>query len=257
MNKPENEKEFIEWLKTELGFAVDDKYRFYYETVTKQLKTDFESSEFWNKVMSELIEINDKYLVQKGVHLLIPTNKPHIYIKPLDSVVIKAYRKNILNNTNFPDPPEKGWITPDNWLTEINDILRTTIIVKYLDGVQFTINELANIAADFFLKFDSSFEAREEGYYAAHSGIVHAFSIPDKIFLPTKINLSIEIQITTQIQEIIKTLLHKHYEEKRKIEPTKDYKWQWDHKCPEFIPNYLGHIVHYVEGMIIEIRDKQ
>ena len=65
-----------------------------------------------------------------------------------------------------------------------------------------------------------------------------------------------EIQVTTQIQEIIKTLLHKQYEEKRKVNTPKDYKWQWDSKSPQFIPNYLGHIVHYVEGMIIEIRDK-
>lgn len=256
MKKPQNEKEFIEWLKEELHISIDDRYRFYYETITKQLKTDFENSVFWNKVMSELIEINDKYLVKKGVHLLIPTNRPIIFIKPLDSLIIKVYRKNILNNDNFPAPPINGWITPENWLTQINDIIRTTLTVKYLDGVPFIINEIDTIAKEQNLKFGSSFEAREEGYYAAHGGVMHKFSIPDQNFSPTSIEMNIEIQVTTQIQEIIKTLLHKHYEEKRKVELPKDYKWQWDYKCPEFIPNYLGHIVHYVEGMIIEIRDK-
>ena len=256
MKKPENEKEFTDWLKSKFGFIIDDKYKFYFETVTNQMKNDFENSLFWNKLNSELIEINDKYFVEKGVHLLIPSNKPKIYVKSLESVIIKAYRKNILNNSEFPEPPKDGWILPDNWFGNINDILRTTLTVKYLDGVPFIITELSKIANNLKLIFDSSFEAREEGYYAAHSGVIHPFYIPDQNFSPYKINLNVEIQVTTQIQEIIKTLLHKHYEQKRKIEKPKDYKWQWDYTCPEFIPNYLGHIIHYVEGMIIEIRDK-
>lgn len=119
------------------------------------------------------------------------------------------------------------------------------------------MNELDAIAKENFLDFDFSFEAKEERYYAAHSGVINQFSIPNMNFEPSDKKINIEIQVTTQIQEIIKTLLHKHYEEKRRYEQPKDYKWQWDHKSPEFIPNYLGHIVHYVEGMIIEIRDKQ
>jgi len=30
-----------------------------------------------------------------------------------------------------------------------------------------------------------------------------------------------------------------------------------DYKSPEFSSNYLGHIIHYVKGMIVEIRDKE
>ncbi|NQY07522.1 MAG: hypothetical protein HRT68_15330 [Flavobacteriaceae bacterium] len=257
MKKPKNEIEFKTWLKTELGFDVNEKYEYYFETVVKKLKTDFENSVFWTTLLSELNEINDKYFTKTGVHLLIPTNKPKVYTKSLNSVIIKSYRKNILNNSEFPNPPKNGWITPDNWFESINDIIRTTITVKYLDGVEFIINEISTLCDNHTLSFASSFEAREEGYYAAHSGVKIPFSIPDLNFSPISKSINIEIQVTTQIQEIIKTLLHKHYEEKRKILLPKDYKWQWDHKSPEFIPNYLGHIVHYVEGMIIEIRDKE
>lgn len=257
MKKPENEKEFKKWLKSELGFDIDEKYVYYYNTVIKQLKTDFEYSEFWIALLNELNEINDKYYINKGVHLLIPVNKPEIYTKSLESVIIKAFRKNILNNEDYPKPPQQGWVTPDNWFESINDIIRTTITVKYLDGVEFMINEMAMLCKSKGLIFTSSFEAKEEGYYAAHSGILMSFSIPDLAFSPTTKKMNVEIQVTTQIQEVIKTLLHKHYEVKRKINLPRDYKWQWDHKSPEFIPNYLGHIIHYVEGMIIEIRDKE
>ena len=63
-----------------------------------------------------------------------------------------------------------------------------------------------------------------------------------------------EIQITTQVQELILNLLHKYYERRRnKIEPDN---WQWDHASDEFATNYLGHILHYVEGMIVEVRER-
>jgi len=166
------------------------------------------------------------------------------------------YRQTLINN-KFPLQPNDGWITPNNWFDELNDIIRTTLVVKYLDGVDFIIKKLNSISDTFKLKFESTFEAREEGYYAAHSGTKIEFSIPDINFNPILKTINIEIQVTTQLQEVIKTLLHKHYEENRKKTKPKDYKWQWDYKSDEFVPNYLGHIVHYVEGMIIEIRDKQ
>lgn len=36
-----------------------------------------------------------------------------------------------------------------------------------------------------------------------------------------------------------------------------DIKWQWDYESDEFIPNYLGHILHYIEGMIMEVRKRE
>lgn len=255
--KPDNFEEFKTWFHSFLGFDIDSSYTYYYNTVVKQLKHDFEESIFWKNLLNELNEINDKYYMQKKVHLLTSSEYPKILTKSIDSLMLKAYRKNVLNNHNFPNPPQEGWITPENWFESIKDIIRTTITVKYLDGVQFLVNELENITSNHGFYFASSLEAREEGYYAAHSGIIFPLSMPDRNFIPIDKKLNIEIQITTQIQEIIKTLLHKHYEENRKVQIPQDYKWQWDHKSPEFTSNYLGHIIHYVEGMIVEIRDKE
>ena len=76
-------------------------------------------------------------------------------------------------------------------------------------------------------------------------------------FKTEKIMVSIEIQITTQLQEVIKKLLHKYYEERRKRIEKPSVKWQWDYKSDEFSTNYLGHILHYVEGMIMDIRESR
>jgi hypothetical protein len=87
--------------------------------------------------------------------------------------------------------------------------------------------------------------------------IKQEFEVPKMVWDTEKIDVSIEIQITTQLQEAIRRLLHKHYEERRKCIRTEEKIWQWDYKSEEFATNYLGHILHYVEGMITDIREKQ
>ena len=65
-----------------------------------------------------------------------------------------------------------------------------------------------------------------------------------------------ELQITTQLQNSIRALVHKHYESRRdQSTPSQD--WKWDHTSNEFATNYLGHILHYLEGMIVDIRERQ
>ena len=107
------------------------------------------------------------------------------------------------------------------------------------------------------VKCKVDFEAKEEGYYAAHMYVTNKFEIP-KMGLGTEfVNVRIEFQITTQLQEVIIKLLHKYYEKRRKQEKLiENIKWQWDYKSDEFATNYLGHILHYIEGMIMERREK-
>jgi hypothetical protein len=52
-------------------------------------------------------------------------------------------------------------------------------------------------------------------------------------------------------------MLHLHYEKRReqRAGPESDA-WKWDYKSDEFSTNYLGHILHYLEGVIVEIRNK-
>lgn len=256
LEKPTSIEEFKCWFTKKFDYSPQ-QYEGYYQMCTTNLRETFINSPFWKAVQKELPNIDDRYRIEKGYKLLTTTEVPEIYIKSLDSLIIKAYRKNILNNTFFPERPKDGWISHHNWFTNINDILRTTIVVKYIDGVEFLLKELYTIAEQNSCKLNYSLEAREEGYYAAHAGIKINLKIYNMLYAQEDIELNIGIQVTTELQEIIKTLLHKHYEKNRKSITPPNYKWQWDYKCDEFASNYLGHIVHYVEGMIVEIRDKQ
>lgn len=228
-----------------------------YDSVTAKIKQDYEKSNFWVKMNENLRQYDQEYLLTTGYPLLIPNFEPKLYIKPFKSFLLKTFRKNIIDNKRYPNQPKGGWILPDNWFSRINDILRTLFVVKYLDGVEFMKNKIESLCKQHGMKFKCFLEAREEGYYAAHLYSRHRCEIPKETWDTEMIDISVEIQVTTQLQEVIRALLHKYYEERREGAKEKGLKWQWDYKSDEFITNYLGHILHYVEGMIMEIREKQ
>ena len=255
--KPKNIDEYRKWLKEEHGIEVLDRTRTYYESVTSSIRMDFEKSDFWAQLTENLREFNSEYQLKTGYPLLIPGFEPDLNIKPFDSFLLKTFRKNILENEHWPGELKNGWILPNNWYSRINDIIRTLVVVKYLDGVEFIIDKIQSLSGQCSLPCQIFLEAKEEGYYAAHLYTEQEFEIPRVTWDTERISVSIEIQITTQIQEVMRKLLHKYYEERRKSIKKEDIKWQWNYESDEFVANYLGHILHYVEGMIMEVRTAQ
>lgn len=253
---PKNISEYRIWLKEKHDFEVDEKEETYYDSVTNKIRSAFEKSDLWLTFTNSLQTYNDKYLLDTGYHLLSDFNTK-INIKPFDSFLLKTYRMNILQNTNWPKEPNDGWILPTNWFLKIKDVIRTLLVVKYLDGVVFLLNKTRSLCEEKNSNCAIQLEAKEEGYYAAHLYTKQTFEIPTKTWDTEKIDVNIEIQITTQLQEVIRRMLHKYYEAKRKKIEKEEVKWQWNYTSDEFSANYLGHILHYIEGMIMEIREKQ
>ena len=144
-----------------------------------------------------------------------------------------------------------------NWFSRINDTVRTCFVVKYLDGVNFLASQFADRAKAAEYKSRVDYEAKEEGYYAAHFYVSFPCEVPREDWDTKDETISVEIQITTQLQEVIRHLLHKYYEQRRAQRPIPHVKWQWDYRSDEFAANYIGHILHYLEGMIVDVRDKR
>ena len=255
--KPENIKQYKKWLKENHKIEITDKIKNNYESSVDKMKQQFYKSAFWKQFSVKLREYNDEYLLNKEYQLLQAMSVPDILTKPFDSFLLKTFRKNILENKDFPKSPKDGWILPDNWYSRINDIIRTLVVVKYLDGVEFIVEKIKSLCEEIKRDFNCVFEAKEVGYYAVHIYTKEEFEIPRMDWDTIKVITSIEIQITTQIQEVIRRLLHKYYEERRVLYPQAEELWQWNYRSNEFATNYLGHILHYVEGMIMEIRDKE
>lgn len=257
VNKPSDVQQYKQWLKEDHQIEITDRINNNYESATDKMRLQFQKSSFWKQLGDNLREYNDEYLLDKEYPLLQELSLPDILIKPFDSFILKTFRKNILDNKDFPNPPTEGWILPENWYSRINDILRTLIVVKYLDGVEFIIGKIKSLCEQIGKDFNCTFEAREVGYYAVHLYTSEEFEIPRMDWDTIKVSTTIEIQLTTQLQEVIRKLLHKYYEERRVLPSQTERMWQWDYRSDEFATNYLGHILHYIEGMIMEIREKE
>ncbi len=254
--RPKNIDQYKKWLKECHRVEISTRTKTYYNAVTAKVAADFRASDFWQLLTSELEQINQKYYLRTNYYLL-ESSPPELQTKPFDSFLLKTFGQNVLRNGNWPEPPNSGWLLPENWFSRINDTVRTYFVVKYLDGVNFLADQCAERAKAFSYESRVDFEAKEEGYYAAHFYVTFPCEVPREDWDTKDETISVEIQITTQLQEVIRRLLHKYYEQRRAERPTSNVKWQWDYRSDEFATNYLGHILHYVEGMIMEVRDKR
>jgi len=253
---------YKEILNKRFRINIDQKTKTHYDFTTTKLKKNIEESEIWQQIIKNWKDYNDSYYSQYDYNLFIdPDKPPEICIKEYEKFFEKTYRKNILYKPDWEKEPDDAWILPKNWYSKINDIIRTTILVKYIDGVKFIIDRIIGICENHGIHgIKPEYKASEEGYYAVHIYVPFEYDIPDFRWRSRTQTVYFEIQITTQLQEVMKKLLHNYYEKKR-LKNIEDLKRipeeQWNYKSEEFAPSYLGHILHYIEGMIMEIREKQ
>jgi len=250
-------EDFPLWMQDNLNIVIDSTHSEHYNIATTQMKEQLRKSCFWDLLCRKINECKDEYFGEYATKLLKETKEPivEIEVKPALSFIGKVYRENFIDNARFPKAPKGGWITPDNWFSRINDILRTTIIVRYLDGIEYIATRLEKLCSNQSRLIDECrYLAKIEGYYAAHLYFNMEFEIPGMGWETQKVVSPVEIQLTTQVKEVIKDLIHPYYEEERIKRYSEEDPWQWRYDSPEFARNYLGHIIHYVEGMMVGIR---
>jgi hypothetical protein len=247
---------YLDWLKDTFDLTINTKIKQHYSALTLRIKQDWATSPLWKDLLATAKDANDSFYSKTGYPLIYGEFRPpEIVVKPFDSALEKSYRKNVLLNSNWPDPPPTGtWVLPHNWFSHLNDIVRTTLVVKYLDGVPYLSAALEGACQQQGVETRVDMEAKEEGYYAAHFYVLRSLSLFDSSFNEVTENTSFEIQITTQLQEVISRLLHKQYETSRIRRRQTEVKWQWDFQSEQFKVNYLGHILHYLEGLITDVR---
>jgi hypothetical protein len=258
VGKPTTIEEYKIWAKTKFRIMDDSVGKNYYENVTKKMQQTFENSNYWKMFNEKLLEEEEKYYRKNHYNLLQSRFVAQIYIKPYDSFVDKCFRKNILLNDNWPDPPKGDWINYQNAYSHFGDIIRTNVVVQYLDAIECIKNLLIHCCEKENYEYKLDYQAKSEGYYAVHFDVSVPFEIPSLTWETDKIDGHVEIQITTELKELIKNLIHQAYVDHRSEKhSTEKFGWQWDYTSDEFMINYLGHIMHYLEGNILDIRDRR
>jgi len=128
--KPKDVLEYRKWLEDKIGIEISEKIQRHYESVADKIKKNFEESKFWIQLSENLKTYDSEYFLEKQYPLFALIDKPKLLIKPFSSFFLKTFRKNIINNENWPKEPKDGWILPYNWFSKINDIVRTYLVVK-------------------------------------------------------------------------------------------------------------------------------
>jgi hypothetical protein len=109
-------------------------------------------------------------------------------------------------------PPKRygTWVTPDNCFEFLADTIRTTIPVRYLDGVSIVEEAIREAAQPDAVVDEASYEARIDGYFAVHLEVPFAARVQNY-----DISTRVEFQICSQIHEVLRSLTHKIYEQDR------------------------------------------
>ncbi len=256
-HRPGNLEEYKDWLRRKCGDFIEQSARNQYCVVADSMKKQFEMCKFWQRLRESLRGFDSGYRLLTGYDLMV-THDVELCVKTFDSFLDKTFRKNIIHNSRWPEPPEGGWVTPVNrWYDCMSDIVRTRLSVKYLDGVEYLVSRIKDLCSETNTGVEDHWEARDDGYYAVHVNVREKFLVPGPTWEDQELRTAVELRIATQVQELVQTLLHRYYEERR-VTPVREQtgKWQWEYENDEFAAAYLGHILHYVEGMMVEIRDK-
>src|ERR1051326_7193736 len=132
--RPTTISDYLEWASTALGFDFRSAAtRNRYDMNIQNAQNAVQNSPFMREFQTFLRHNEENCLQRTGAGLLMGSEIT-VMKKPFDSTVTKSYRVNVLRNKNFPDAPRGGWVGPDNWYGKFDDLVRSTLVCKFLDG---------------------------------------------------------------------------------------------------------------------------
>jgi ppGpp synthetase/RelA/SpoT-type nucleotidyltranferase len=249
VDKPSFE-EYLGWHKEQLGDDLaSPELSSKFEANITVLHNTVNSHPFMDALAKRLTVLTDSGVFQES------SKAPELVLrkKTFASFANKLFRLNCLWNRSWPKNPREGWITYSTSFGMLDDLIRTMLICRYLDGPERISQEIIAAANDVGLKGDTAPKATDVGYYAWHTyiGMPAQVIVADKVI---DISLSVEFQATTQLQAALRELTHKFYEQDRGAVSTARSQARWDYRSPRFRAEYLGHTLHLVDAMILELR---
>lgn len=144
------------------GIATPGYWRTLEENCAQWAKT-ISVCAFWTKAAQQLRQWIGEYRTITGGALLADVELPNFCGKSADSIQSKLYRHR-RNQENFDAVFSKdGPPVP-----KLNDLVRTRISCKYIDGLEFLANKLLQLAQNMKLNPKRNRQGRLEGYFAQH-----------------------------------------------------------------------------------------
>ncbi len=254
--KPETVEAYIEWAEKKLAVKYDDRVEQWYAVNTTNIVNGAGEHPLFIGIQSILAEIGNGYREKFAVELFMDSQLK-LVAKPYHSMLDKSLRRNILENPGFPEAPENGWFTPESWFAQNTDTVRSSLTCKYIDGPRFVTEQLIARAKNLHTSCRSKSQQNDDGYYAYHFYATIPVDLTTINWTSKREDVEIEIQITTQLQEVLRALTHRVYEIRRLTPGPDPDSWKWDVGSERFHAAYLGHTLHMLEASILALRDKE
>lgn len=252
--KPPDLDAYADWLWHEHGVETA-LLESQYNRVSRSILNQFQTSRFWTATKVALPELISSYFLCTGYRMASSDPMAGLQVKPWETFWLKTFRRNVVDNDEWPGPPPEGWWLPNTWFPLAKDVVRTRIVVRYLDAVVEVAQLLEGIARRMRHRYATDYEATDAGYYAAHFVIRRRLDIPALAYDTTRVVVPIEIQVTTEVKSVVQELLHKYYEEARQHQPADPEEARWNYASDAFRSSYVGHMAHYLEGIIMNLRE--
>jgi ppGpp synthetase/RelA/SpoT-type nucleotidyltranferase len=246
-------EDYLTWSRANLGTDwTTDGSRRQYDVNSVSLQNIIQQHSFYAEIMVVLRLAAKAYNTSKPTQLFFGDPAVNLQIKPYASVVSKAYRYNCLNNSRFPREPKDGWYTGSNFYWKVNDLIRACVVCRYADGPSFVAQRIRDHAVSHGLSFECYPMNNDAGYYAYHCYIrIPSFALVEGSV--SEGDVSLEIQITTQLQDAMRELTHSLYADDR-MQSSNSRDWKWAFNSRKFKTSYLGHTLHLLEGLIVELK---
>jgi Region found in RelA / SpoT proteins len=219
VDKPKLGQPYLDWLERAWLGDMRELREGRYLHQQADLRQAFETSPFWEEVAAKLQRWADSYKKKTKAPLFqgVPT-LPSLVNKSWQSFLSRTWRENVDKNRNWDGEPDDGWWLPDNWFERAWDIVRMRFVVRDLDGARELAEQLRDCATrrPFKLETELDEEAKPNGYYGYHVYVRQLFSVAALDYDgEQKRSSQIEIQVMTQMAEVISELTHPYYEQRR------------------------------------------
>jgi hypothetical protein len=202
---------------------------------------------YWSAASNHLSRWKTEYSNMKADSLLPEPMLPKFQGKGETRIRTKLHQCCV-DDDAFQAFPTDGPPIPS-----LNDLVRTRVSCKYLDGVDFLADKLQELAEEIGICLHRSREGRVGGYFAQH--IYFTEDVYWRFGGETQpCTIRCEIQLATQLSTRIWEATHPFYEtEREELEGTLD--WQWKPTDPRFVAHQLGHMIHLADGLLVQLRE--
>ena len=160
-SRPADLDEYGRWTWDLFGLEYES-LRPQFERSAESMQRQFTDSPLWSGIQGRLTALADAYYVRTG-YLLGLSEQPPIRRKDWDTFWLKTFRRNVIENKRWPQPPRSGWLLPPKWFVQIGDVVRTRFVVRYLDAVIATAAEIERAARDAGYGAQTTLQATPEG----------------------------------------------------------------------------------------------